>query len=193
MRRCYTPQKPSGPQHRLQFRPARTEGGCIDRREFGRSTTRTLPPISGRFWVKCAEAAESADVSPPPAGRPHPFLWVVCPTSCTKKNRELQSVDFSRRQLGEISLPAWECVSNADVCLPYPASAFHADALPSSSILLARSERILAPSCHHQGNFPGTVLLPFHDEQGNPRVSNRFCVNSGLWRRHRCVGTPEVA
>ena len=37
----------------------------------------------------------------------------------------------------------------------------HAGAL--LCILLARCERILAASCHHQGNFPGTILLPFHD------------------------------
>ena len=41
------------------------------------------------------QAAESAEVSPPPSGRPHPFLRVVCPTACRSKGIELKAVDVT--------------------------------------------------------------------------------------------------
>ena len=43
-----------GVTYRPHFAVTQTRRDCIDRREFGRSPTRTLPSISGRFWTKCA-------------------------------------------------------------------------------------------------------------------------------------------
>jgi hypothetical protein len=41
------------------------------------------------------QAAESAEVSPPPSGRPHPFLRVVCPSSVSSTFRKLQAGDVT--------------------------------------------------------------------------------------------------
>jgi hypothetical protein len=89
--------------HRCQFALAETRGGCIDRREFGRSPTRTLLSILGRFWAKCAAsrrmcrgvATARRKAARLPAGGPSsgssriPKLNEVDLNSCTIGTREL--------------------------------------------------------------------------------------------------------
>jgi len=41
------------------------------------------------------QAAESAEVTPPPEGRPRPFQRVVCPTSASSRYRQLRSVNVT--------------------------------------------------------------------------------------------------
>jgi len=49
--------------HRWRFAVTQTRVGCIDRCEFGRSLTRTLPSVWDRFGGSVQEAAESAEMS----------------------------------------------------------------------------------------------------------------------------------
>ena len=65
--------------HRCQFAPRGTRVGCIDRREFGESPTRTVLSIWDRFWAKCAPSCRIC--RHPPAGRPAPFERALCPPS----------------------------------------------------------------------------------------------------------------
>ena len=81
--------------HRCQFALARTRSGCIDRRELGRSPTRTLLSISGRFWAKCAASRRMCRGVSNDVSELIGFVTADCPTSASSRYRQLRSVNVT--------------------------------------------------------------------------------------------------
>jgi len=90
-----------------------TRVGCIDRREFGRSLTRTLPSTSDRFWAKCAAsrricrgvATASGKATPLPAGGLSNFVQSENPRSAVGRYTSVVTATSA--------FPTWECASSA--------------------------------------------------------------------------------
>jgi hypothetical protein len=79
---------------RFPSRPRQRRAAWIPRR-MSLLSTKVQPNIDNLAAGYRHICGESAEVAPPPAGRPHPFLRVGCPTDCSLEVPELASVDVT--------------------------------------------------------------------------------------------------
>ena len=92
--------------HRRQFALAETRSGCINRRQFGQSLTRTLPSRSDRFWGKCAGNRRICSGVNTDARGKTGVLWAGCPTAASCRSRQLRAVLSTQCMSGGALKPA---------------------------------------------------------------------------------------